>query len=145
MIIKSLELADFRNYENLEITFDKGTNILYGDNAQGKTNILEAIYVSATTKSHKGSKDKEIVNFNKEEAHIRTYLLKEDEEINTLVSEIKKLQQQSVRLEEQGNEEYKEIENTLRMANNIKSSYNLMVSSLSSSLEAQMISDNNDW
>ena len=81
MIIKSLELADFRNYENLEITFDKGTNILYGDNAQGKTNILEAIYVSATTKSHKGSKDKEIVNFVKEEAHSRTYLLKEDEEI----------------------------------------------------------------
>ena len=81
MIIKSLELADFRNYETLDISFDKGTNILYGDNAQGKTNILEAIYVSATTKSHKGSKDKEIVNFNKEEAHIRTYLEKEDEEI----------------------------------------------------------------
>ena len=78
MIIKSLELADFRNYETLNISFDKGTNILYGDNAQGKTNILEAIYVSATTKSHKGSKDKEIVNFNKEEAHIRTYLEKED-------------------------------------------------------------------
>lgn len=77
MIIKSLELADFRNYEVLNISFDKGTNILYGDNAQGKTNILEAIYVSATTKSHKGSKDKEIVNFNKEEAHIRTYLEKE--------------------------------------------------------------------
>ena len=65
MIIKSLELADFRNYEHLEISFDKGTNILYGDNAQGKTNILEAIYVSATTKSHKGSKDKEIINFDK--------------------------------------------------------------------------------
>lgn len=81
MIIKSLELANFRNYENLEISFDKGTNILYGDNAQGKTNILEAIFVSATTKSHKGSKDKEIINFNKEEAHIRTYLLKDDEEI----------------------------------------------------------------
>ena len=81
MIIKKLELADFRNYESLDISFDKGTNILYGDNAQGKTNILEAIYVSATTKSHKGSKDNEIVNFNKEEAHIRTYLLKEDEEI----------------------------------------------------------------
>ena len=77
MIIKSLELSDFRNYETLSISFDKGTNILFGDNAQGKTNILEAIYVSATTKSHKGSKDKEIINFNKEEAHIRTYLLKE--------------------------------------------------------------------
>lgn len=80
MIIKSLELADFRNYETLNICFDKGTNILYGNNAQGKTNILEAIYVSATTKSHKGSKDKEIINFNKEEAHIRTYLEKEDSE-----------------------------------------------------------------
>lgn len=81
MIIKSLDLADFRNYENLQITFDKGTNILYGDNAQGKTNILEAIYISATTKSHKGNKDKEIINFNREEAHIRTYLLKDEEEI----------------------------------------------------------------
>lgn len=80
MIIKSLELSDFRNYETLSISFDKGTNILFGDNAQGKTNILEAIYVSATTKSHKGSKDKEIINFNKEEAHIRTYLEKEDVE-----------------------------------------------------------------
>lgn len=80
MIIKSLELANFRNYEELDISFDKGTNILYGDNAQGKTNILEAIYVSATTKSHKGSKDKEIINFDKEEAHIRTYLEKENVE-----------------------------------------------------------------
>lgn len=80
MIIKSLELADYRNYESLELQFDKRTNILYGDNAQGKTNILEAIYVAATTKSHKGSKDKEIVNFEKEEAHIRTYIEKENVE-----------------------------------------------------------------
>ena len=77
MIIKSLELADFRNYESLHIDFSSGTNILYGDNAQGKTNILEAIYLSATTKSHKGSKDKDIVNFYKEESHIRTYLEKD--------------------------------------------------------------------
>ena len=77
MIIKSIELADYRNYDSLVLEFDKGTNILYGDNAQGKTNILEAIYLAATTKSHKGSKDKEIINFEKEEAHIRTYLEKE--------------------------------------------------------------------
>ena len=77
MIIRSLEIADYRNYDSLHIDFDSGTNILYGDNAQGKTNILEAIYMSATTKSHKGSKDKDVVNFNKEEAHIRTYLEKE--------------------------------------------------------------------
>ena len=83
MIIKSLELSDFRNYDSLCINFDKGVNILYGDNAQGKTNILEAIYVSATTKSHKSSKDKDIINFDKEEAHIRTYL--EKDEIETRV------------------------------------------------------------
>lgn len=77
MIIKSVELSNYRNYESLSMEFDRGTNILYGDNAQGKTNILEAIYVAATTKSHKGSKDREIVNFNKDEAHIRTYLEKE--------------------------------------------------------------------
>ena len=74
MIIKSLELMDYRNYEVLNIEFDRGTNILYGDNAQGKTNILEAIYLAATTKSHKGSKDKDIVRFGREEGHIRTYL-----------------------------------------------------------------------
>ena len=77
MIIKSIELADYRNYDSLTIQFDKGTNILYGNNAQGKTNILEAIFVSATTKSHRGSKDREIINFDKEEAHIRTYIERE--------------------------------------------------------------------
>ncbi len=77
MIIKSIELADYRNYDSLTMEFSSGTNILYGDNAQGKTNILEAIFVSATTKSHKGSKDKDIINFDKEEAHIRTYIEKE--------------------------------------------------------------------
>jgi len=77
MIIKSIELADYRNYDSLTLFFENGTNILYGDNAQGKTNILEAIYVAATTKSHKGSKDREIIRFDKEEAHIRTYLEKD--------------------------------------------------------------------
>lgn len=77
MVIKSLELENFRNYDSLSMSFDSGTNILYGDNAQGKTNILEAIYLSATTKSHKGSKDKDIVNFNADEAHIRTYVVKD--------------------------------------------------------------------
>ena len=61
MIIKSIELADYRNYDSLVLQFDRGTNILYGDNAQGKTNILEAIYVAATTKSHKGSTEKLLI------------------------------------------------------------------------------------
>lgn len=76
MILKSVALSNFRNYEDLYMEFDKGTNILYGDNAQGKTNVLESIYVSGTTKSHKGSKDKELIQFGQEEAHIRTIVEK---------------------------------------------------------------------
>ena len=72
MILKSIALNHFRNYSDMFLEFDKGTNILYGDNAQGKTNILEAVYVSGTTKSHKGSKDKELIQFGQEESHIRT-------------------------------------------------------------------------
>ena len=80
MIIKSIELSNFRNYESLNIQFDKGTNILFGDNAQGKTNILEAAFLSGTTKSHKGSKDKEVIRFGNEEAHIRTIVEKNEKE-----------------------------------------------------------------
>lgn len=80
MIIKSMELMNFRNYDFLDLKFSEGTNILYGDNAQGKTNVLEAIYLSATTKSHKGSKDKDIVSFSANEAHIRTYIEKDNTE-----------------------------------------------------------------
>ena len=80
MIIKSIELSNFRNYESLNIEFDRGTNILYGDNAQGKTNILEAAYLSGTTKSHKSSKDKEMIRFHCEEAHIRTIVEKNEKE-----------------------------------------------------------------
>lgn len=71
MYIKSLDLKNFRNYRSLSLELDKGTNILYGDNAQGKTNILEAIYIAGTTKSHKGSKDRELIYFDEEESHIR--------------------------------------------------------------------------
>lgn len=78
MIVKSLELKDFRNYSNLNMKFYNGTNILYGENAQGKTNILEAIYLCGTTKSHKGSKDKEIIQFDKDESHIRINLEKNE-------------------------------------------------------------------
>ena len=76
MIIKSLELDHYRNYEHLNIEFDEGINILYGNNAQGKTNILESIYFLGTTKSHKGSKDKDVIRFGNDEAHIRSYIVK---------------------------------------------------------------------
>lgn len=71
MKINSLEICNFRNYESAQIEFHENTNVLYGDNAQGKTNILESIFVCGTTKSHKGSKDKELIRLGCEEAHIR--------------------------------------------------------------------------
>ena len=77
MYIESVQLQNFRNYRELHLNFDKGTNIFYGDNAQGKTNILESVYICGTTKSHKGSKDKDLIRFGKEESHIRM-LIKKD-------------------------------------------------------------------
>ena len=78
MYIKSLELKNYRNYQNLQLDFDKETNIFYGDNAQGKTNILESVYLCGTTKSHRGSKDKEIIRFGEEESHIRMMIRKDE-------------------------------------------------------------------
>ena len=80
MILKSVALSHFRNYSDLYMEFDRGTNILYGDNAQGKTNILESVYVSGTTKSHKGSKDRELIQFGEEEAHIQTIVEKKEKD-----------------------------------------------------------------
>lgn len=76
MHIDSLEIGNFRNYDFAKVDFHNKTNILYGDNAQGKTNILESIFVCGTTKSHKGCKDKELIQIGQDEAHIRIYLKK---------------------------------------------------------------------
>ena len=76
MIIKSLKIKNFRNYELLDIEFDNATNIFCGNNAQGKTNILEAIYMSGTTKSHRGTKDRDMIRFENEESHIETIVEK---------------------------------------------------------------------
>ncbi len=78
MIIKSIDLQNFRNYGLQGVEFDGGTNILYGDNAQGKTNILEAVYVAGTTKSHRGSKDFEMISFGHDEAHIKAVICKKN-------------------------------------------------------------------
>ena len=78
MYVESLALRNFRNYEALDIIFSDKLNILYGDNAQGKTNILESIYLSATTRSHKRAKEKDIIRFGEEESHIRINIKKRD-------------------------------------------------------------------
>lgn len=77
MYIESLELKNYRNYESLNVQFSPETNILYGDNAQGKTNILESVYLCGTTKSHRGSKDRDIIKFGEEDSHIRMIVNKD--------------------------------------------------------------------
>ena len=80
MIVKKLELENFRNYKSLDLELDPNKNILYGNNAQGKTNILEAIYICSTTKSHRSNKDIELIKFDEREAHIKIFLEKKEKE-----------------------------------------------------------------
>ena len=63
------------------MNFDEKINIIYGDNAQGKTNILESMYVCATSKSHRGSKDREIIRFDNDESHIKVNVKKKRHEL----------------------------------------------------------------
>lgn len=78
MYISEIDLYQFRNYDNTNIKLHPKLNILYGNNAQGKTNILEAIYMCATARSHRTSREKETIKWDKEEAHIRLFLNKGD-------------------------------------------------------------------
>lgn len=80
MIVKRVELSNFRNYELLKLDLDKKTNILYGNNAQGKTNVLESIYVCSTTKSHRSNKDAELIKLDSDEAHIKLFIEKNNRE-----------------------------------------------------------------
>lgn len=77
MYVNSLKLENFRNYVELNINFIKGVNILIGDNAQGKTNILESIYYCSLGKSHRTNKDKELISWEKDESHIKLHVNKE--------------------------------------------------------------------
>ena len=76
MYVKYLNLVNIRNYDNISIELCSGTNVLIGDNAQGKTNILEALYYSSVGKSHRTNKDREIVRWNEMEGYISTYVVK---------------------------------------------------------------------
>ncbi|EOR23437.1 recombination protein F [Clostridium sartagoforme AAU1] len=70
MYIKRLQMLNYRNYKSLNITLGKNVNVFMGDNAQGKTNILEAIYYCAFSKSHRTSKDRDLINWNSDSAYI---------------------------------------------------------------------------
>lgn len=68
MIVKNIKLTNFRNYDNLDLKLNSGINIFYGNNAQGKTNIIESIFLSAIGKSFRTNKDSELIKFNEKNA-----------------------------------------------------------------------------
>lgn len=70
MIVEGIRLINFRNYKNIFVSFSSDVNILVGKNAQGKTNILEAIYMCSNGRSFRTYRDKEIISFDKDEAYI---------------------------------------------------------------------------
>ena len=80
MFIKNIKVENFRNYENEVIEFNKNINIIYGNNAQGKTNILEAIFFSALGKSFRTSKEKQVIMKEKNFFKIHTEFQKKDRE-----------------------------------------------------------------
>ncbi|HHX61733.1 MAG TPA: DNA replication/repair protein RecF [Epulopiscium sp.] len=71
MYIRELSLQNFRNYNYLNLVLHPGINVFVGDNAQGKTNVLEAIYLCATARSHRTNQEKEVIAWDETEAHIR--------------------------------------------------------------------------
>ena len=70
MYVENIRLINFRNYDNLNIDLNKKTNIFIGKNAQGKTNLLESIYICATGRSFRTNRDREIISFDRDEAYI---------------------------------------------------------------------------
>ena len=74
MYIDNLKLRFYRNYQNAAVNFINGMNVIIGDNGQGKTNLLESIYLLSTTRSHRNDDDRELINFDQEFASVETNL-----------------------------------------------------------------------
>lgn len=79
MHIKELSLRSYRNYDDLSLTFDHKINVIIGENAQGKTNLMEAIYVLAFTRSHRTPRDKELIQWDQEYGKIKGSISKRNQ------------------------------------------------------------------
>ncbi len=81
MHIKNLLLKNFRNYKNEKVSFHKKVNIIIGNNAQGKTNLLEALYMMSIGKSFRTNRDQDMIMFNEKNAYFKVWCIKENSEI----------------------------------------------------------------
>ena len=82
MKINSIILENFRNYKNLELDFDESRNIIVGENAQGKTNLVEAIYLTAFARSFRTNNSQDLIRFGESSARVSTDITSEDIEKN---------------------------------------------------------------
>ncbi len=78
MWINKIKINDFRNYNNQEIDLGKNINVFYGENAQGKTNIIEAIFLCSMGKSFRAKQDKEMIKLDKKNANVEIEFFKSD-------------------------------------------------------------------
>lgn len=99
MIVKDIELKNFRNYENEKIEFSPSVNIIYGNNAQGKTNILEGIYLFSMGKSNRTRHDEQLIKFGCEKAEINMNFIGGEREISAQMI-IKKDRRKSIFMNE---------------------------------------------
>ena len=90
MVISSLKLKNFRNYKDLEIKFDEKLNLILGENGQGKTSILEALYINSFGKSFRAFHDKEMIKFGENGFYTQVLLNKENEKIEIIFENGKK-------------------------------------------------------
>lgn len=98
MYLKKIRLDGFRNYKNIEVEFDRYRNILYGDNAQGKTNLVEAIYIMATAKSHRTNNNSELINFEGDKFLINVFIENDDNQSINIEYEFNKNKQRSIKV-----------------------------------------------
>lgn len=78
MYIKDLSVMNFRNLKDMTVDLSEGINIFYGDNAQGKTNLLEAVYICSTGRSQRTRTESQLIKFGYDESHIRTFVIRQN-------------------------------------------------------------------
>ncbi len=86
MKVKSLKLKNYRNYSEETFNFSDGINILYGENAQGKTNVLEALHLFSSSRSHRGVRDRELVSFSENESELTLDFYSQKREQNSVIN-----------------------------------------------------------
>src|SRR5699024_5448746 len=95
MYIEQLKLKNYRNYDELTLSFDNKINVIIGENAQGKTILMEAIYLLALTKSNRTSREKELIQWDKKYAKIEGRIMKRNRTFPLEVISLRKVKKQN--------------------------------------------------